>query len=273
MSQLGDEWSTLDGNVLQYRDRVLNEKVDTKRLPYSARVDNLIYHSNLPKIRLSGQMIDLTKPLGEEEKAILRQTIPKSIGESIQKFQLDFKKEKERKTAEARTKYFRETNAGRQKAFDMRFEQYLKDHPEKRFMQSVVDALVKIGDFAIPTLGKIVGLPPAVIDMYKAFAPPGSKFYTKGSVEDKFKRLAVQKIQQKVDEIKAQVLKGQLGMVGQQLGGTVGQEYAEKIVNVLNDPSVKQLLKEPAVQDIAKSTKEAISRTNIIGNVPFKLGM
>jgi hypothetical protein len=44
--------------------------------------------------------------------------------------------------------------------------------------QPVVNALVKAGDFAADA-GKYVGVPSAVSNVYKAFAPPGSKYYKK----------------------------------------------------------------------------------------------
>lgn len=261
MSRVGNQWTTLDGNIMEYRDRVSNRKVDTQRLPYSVQVDNLVYHSNMPRIRLSGQIIDLTQPLSEEHKEILRQTLPKSTGESVQQFQMDFKKESERKTAEARTKFFRETEAGKKKAFDIRFEQYLKDHPEDRVFQAIVDGLVKFGDFVIP-LGKYIGVPDAVLEIYKSFAPPGSKFYKKGTIGDKFKSLAVDQVKKQVDRVKGDVLKNQIGKVGEQFAGETGKMLGERIAGILNEPKIKELLKEPAVKQATQG---------LVGSVPFKL--
>ena len=227
MSRLGNEWSTLDGRVLQYRDRVLNEQVDTQRLPYAVQVDNLVYHSNIPKIMLSNQMIDLTQPLSAEHKALLRQTLPPTIADKTQQIQLDFKKETARKNAEARTKYFRETNAGRNKAFQMRYEQYLRDHPEARVFQDIVDALVKVGDFVIP-LGAAVGMPTWMIDIYKKFAPPGSKFYTKGSLENKVTDFAKEQAKGLMNKAKAKI-----ESIGKEKAGELGKELAKELNKTL----------------------------------------
>jgi hypothetical protein len=192
MSQLGNEWSLPDGRILQYRDRVLDRKVDTVRLPYSTRVGEYVYHSNIPRIRLGGVMIDLTKPLTQQEQDILKQTLPPTIEQTTQTVQSEFATKKQREAADARTRYFRETSQGKQEAFNMRYEQYLKEHPEMVAFQKIVDELVKIGDAVIPIAGA-VGMPSFLIDIYKKFAPPGSKFYKKGALEEKLLEFAKEK--------------------------------------------------------------------------------
>jgi hypothetical protein len=192
MSRLGDEWSLPDGRILQYRDRVLDKKVDTVRLPYSTQVGEYVYHSNIPRIRLSGVMIDLTKPLTPQQQEILRQTLPPSIQQTTENIQTEFAAKKQREAADARTRYFRETSQGKQEAFNIRYEQYLKEHPEMVAFQKIVDGLVKIGDELIP-LGSAIGMPSFLIDIYKKFAPPGSKFYKKGALEEKLLDFAKEK--------------------------------------------------------------------------------
>jgi len=227
MSQLGNEWSTLDGRYLQYRDRVLDKQVDTQRLPFSAQVDNFIYHSNIPRIRLSGQMIDLRQPLSEEQKAILRQTLPPTIGDKVQQFQFDFKKETARKNAEARTSFFRDSTAGKKKAFEIRYQQYLRDHPEQAVFQDIVDALVKVGDFVIP-LGAAVGMPTWMIDIYKKFAPPGSKFYTPGTIGEKAESLLKEQAKGLMNKAKAKI-----ESIGKEKAGELGKELAKELNKTL----------------------------------------
>lgn len=192
MSQLGNEWTDTNNNIVRYGDEITNEKVNKVRLPYSTRVGDFIYHSNIPKIMLSNRMIDLRTPLTPEQQAILRQTFPKTRGEEVQKFQTEFEAKKQREAADARTRYFRETSQGKQEAFNIRYEQYLKEHPEMVAFQKIVDGLVKIGDELIP-LGSAVGMPSFLIDIYKKFAPPGSKFYKKGALEEKLLDFAKEK--------------------------------------------------------------------------------
>jgi hypothetical protein len=192
MSQVGNEWSLPDGRILQYRDRVLDQKVDTTRLPFSAQVGNYVYHSNIPRIRLSGVMIDLRNPLTPEQEAILLQTLPPSIQQQTDKIQTEFQQKKAREAEEAKTRYFRETSAGQQEVFTRRYQQYLAEHPEMVAFQKIVDGLIKVGDAIIPVAGA-VGMPSFLIDIYKKFAPPGSKFYTKGALEDKLMQFAKEK--------------------------------------------------------------------------------
>jgi len=183
MSQLGNEWTNADGNIMRFRDEFLDEKVDTARLPFSTQVDGLVYHSNIPRIMLSNRMIDLRKPLTPEEQALLRQTMPKSRGQAVQQFQADFKAKKERESANARTNFFKTSQQGQKEVFDRRYEQYLKDHPEQVAFEKIVGGLTKGADFIIDKAGSVV---PFVADIYKKFAPKGSQFYTDKSIEQKF---------------------------------------------------------------------------------------
>jgi hypothetical protein len=218
MSRLGNEWTDASGNIMRFQNEFLNEKVDKVRLPYSTQVDGLVYHSNIPRIRLSGRMIDLTKPLSPEDQAVLRQTMPKSRGEAVQQFQSEFEAKKQRESADARTRYFRETSQGKQEAFNIRYEQYLKEHPEMVAFQKIVDGLVKIGDELIP-LGSAIGMPSFLIDIYKKFAPPGSKFYKKGQLEEKLLDFAKEKGE------------GYIKNVVKQEGTAMGKQLVQQLKN------------------------------------------
>jgi hypothetical protein len=260
MSRLGNEWTNTEGNIMRFRDSFLPEKVDTKRLPFSAEVDGLVYHSNLPRINLGGRTIDFTKPLAEEDKAILRQTLPKTKQEVATKFQQEFKLKMEQERQKARTDYFRNNPNGKQEAFDLKYEKYLRDNPFMKFMQDVVDGIVKAGDFLIP-LGKYVGMPEWVIDVYKKFAPPGSKFYTKGDLGTKFKDFGQEQFTKQVGKVKgavtSQIASGQLGQLGQQIAGDQGKRVGQGIGSILKEPAIQNILKDKSVQDLTQKVSRA----------------
>ncbi len=264
MSRLGNEWSNSEGNIMRFRDSFLPEKVDTKRLPYSAEVDGLVYHSNLPRIYLGGRAIDFTKPLTREDKDILRQTLPESKQEFITRFQEEFKKKVKEEAEKAKSRYFLENPFGRREAGERAYQNYLNAHPWQKFMQSVVDGLVKTGDFVIP-LGKYIGMPEELIDFYKKFAPPGSKFYTKGDLGTKFKEFGQEQLDKQIGKVKGAVKTtlalsnlNQLNHIVQQLAGDKGKSVVEGIGNVLKEPAVQNILKDKSVQDLTQKVSSRL---------------
>jgi hypothetical protein len=261
MSRLGNEWTNAEGNIMRFRDSFIPEKVDTKRLPYSAQVDGLVYHSNLPRINLGGRTIDFTKPLAEEDKAILRQTLPKSKQEFITKFQEEFKKKVKEEGEKAKTEYFLKNPKGQRELGERAYQNYLNAHPWKKFMQTVVDGIVKTGDFLIP-LGQFIGMPSWVADFYKKFAPPGSKFYTKGDLGTKFKEFGKEQFDKQVAKVKGavtgQIASGQLGQLGQQIAGDQGKRVGQGIGNILKEPAIQNILKDKSVQDLTQKVSRSL---------------
>lgn len=57
-----------------------------------------------------------------------------------------------------------------------------------RDMAKFMDGLVMVAD-KLATAASFIGVPTFVVDIYKAFAPPGSEFYQPGTTEEKFGRL------------------------------------------------------------------------------------
>ena len=261
MSRLGNEWSNAEGNIMRFRDSFLSEKVDTKRLPYSAQIDGLVYHSNLPRINMGGRTIDFTKPLTREDKDILRQTLPKTKQEFITKFQEDFKKKVKEEAEKAKSRYFLENPFGRRELAEKAYQDYLNAHPFQKFMQTVVDGLVKTGDFLIP-LGQFIGMPTWVVDFYKKFAPPGSKFYTKGDLGTKFKEFGKEQVTKQIDKVKGaitgQIAAGQLGQLGQQIAGDQGKSVGQGIGNLLKEPAIQNILKDKSVQDLTQKVSRSL---------------
>jgi hypothetical protein len=57
-----------------------------------------------------------------------------------------------------------------------------------RGMKNFMDGLVTVVD-GLATAASFIGVPTFVVDIYKAFAPPGSKYYKEGTIAEKFERL------------------------------------------------------------------------------------
>ena len=57
-----------------------------------------------------------------------------------------------------------------------------------RSMATLMNGLVQVSD-KLATAAAFIGVPTFVIDVYKAFAPPGSEFYQAGTIEQKFEKL------------------------------------------------------------------------------------
>lgn len=192
MSRVGNQWTTADGSILRFRDEPpTQEKVDTARFPFSAQVDGLVYHSNMPRVALGGRMIDLTKPLTEEDQAVLRQTIPKTKSEVVQGVQKDFKDRKAQQAEQAKAGYFKDSMKGQKQLFDKRYEQYLRNHPEQVAFEKIVGGLTKGADFIVDKAGSVL---PFVSDIYKRFAPTGSQFYQAKSIEQKLAEVGKAKV-------------------------------------------------------------------------------
>lgn len=81
------------------------------------------------------------------------------------------------------------------------------------FSKGFVDAATKVVDFAVD---KIPGLN-LTKDIYKTFAPPGSKFYKEGSIEDKAKGYVKGKVDEAVNQVKGQA-EAKAKEYGQQVG-------------------------------------------------------
>lgn len=144
----------------------------------------------------------------EYERKVLAQGF-KSVAE--------YEKARDKRYERLRQEDARERARGKsiQDAFDVEKEQdrQVRERSERNRtspFRPLNDALIKMGDFAVKTIGAgVVG------EAYKQFAPPGSEFYQKGTLEEKFKRagqsIVAQPVQQAVQKAVEQRVKQAIG--------------------------------------------------------------
>lgn len=109
------------------------------------------------------------------------------------------------KWTEERNKIFEETNpvnVHNKKAKEWNDE--MRRRRESGFAP-IVDALTKVGDFAVGTVGNVIGVPGIVGEVYKAFAPPGSKYYQEGTLGEKAKNFATKQASKAINKVASNV--------------------------------------------------------------------
>lgn len=170
------------------------DEISAVDYPYSVAVGPYTYHSPIPFIILSGTRIYIDEAkITPEQREMLKNLLPKTTAENIQAVQKGFAERKEKATEEARQRFL-QSNEGQRQINEARYEEYLRQHPDKRIAENLVSGLTKLGDFAVDTIAPIVGAPGLVSEIYKAFAPPGSKYYQKGTIGQKALGLAAKKL-------------------------------------------------------------------------------
>ena len=108
------------------------------------------------------------KDLAETQQ--LQRTNPKAAAEKLAK-------QAEARTARLAEIAYQKSPEARKAAAEARYQKYLDEHPTQRFFDTAVKGLTKAGDFLVENVAPVVGVPRIVTDVYKTFAPPGSKYY------------------------------------------------------------------------------------------------